>query len=417
MEVSLKRRVVVTGLGMLTPLGLNVEDTWESICNGKSGIGRMTSFDVSDYPCQVAAEVKGFDPTKYITKKDIKKMDIFIQYAIAASDMAVEDSGIEGNVVPERAGVIVGAGLGGLPDIEATHTKFLKGGYKKISPFFIPMVVVNLAPGHISMKYGFRGHNYSLVSACASGNHNIGTAFRVIQYGDADVVITGGSESVMVPLAFGGFCQMRALSTSYNSEPERASRPFEKNRDGFVMGEGAGILVLEELEHALARNAKIYAEIAGFGASGDAYHVSMPDPSKKGISSCISMALRDAGCNPEDIDYVNAHGTSTAFNDKFETEAIKMVFGEHANKLMISSTKSMTGHVLGGAGGIEAGFCLKALETGIIPPTINYEEPDPDCDLDYVPNVAREVPISSAISNSFGFGGTNATLLFKKFEG
>jgi len=413
----LKKRVVVTGLGMLTPVGLSLEESWKSFCEGKSGVGEITAFDASDFPCRVGAEVKGFDPLKYIGKKDLKKMDTFIQFAIAASDMAIEDSGLEVEKEdPLRIGVIVGAGLGGLPHIAKNHKAMLNKGHKRISPFFIPMVLINLAPGQISMRHGFQGPNYSVVSACASGNHSIGSAFRAIQYGDADVMITGGAESVMVPMAVGGFCQMKALSTSYNSEPHRASRPFDKNRDGFVMGEGAGILVLEELEHAKARNARIYAEMVGFGASGDAYHISMPDPDKVGITRCMQAAVDDASLNSSEVDYVNAHGTSTFFNDRFETEAIKMVFGDHAKKLLVSSTKSMTGHLFGGAGGVEAGVCVKAIETGIVPPTINYEEPDPECDLDYVPNQARDVKIKVAISNSFGFGGTNASTLFKKFE-
>lgn len=413
----MKKRVVVTGLGMLTPVGLSLEESWKSFCEGKSGVGEITAFDASDFPCRVGAEVKGFDPLKYIGKKDLKKMDTFIQFAIAASDMAIEDSGLEVEKEdPLRIGVIVGAGLGGLPHIAKNHKAMLNKGHKRISPFFIPMVLINLAPGQISMRHGFQGPNYSVVSACASGNHSIGSAFRAIQYGDADVMITGGAESVMVPMAVGGFCQMKALSTSYNSEPHRASRPFDKNRDGFVMGEGAGILVLEELEHAKARNARIYAEMVGFGASGDAYHISMPDPDKVGITRCMQAAVDDASLNSSEVDYVNAHGTSTFFNDRFETEAIKMVFGDHAKKLLVSSTKSMTGHLFGGAGGVEAGVCVKAIETGIVPPTINYEEPDPECDLDYVPNQARDVKIKVAISNSFGFGGTNASTLFKKFE-
>ncbi len=413
----MKRRVVVTGMGTVTPLGLSLDETWDALCEGKSGVATLKSFDTTAYPCHIGSEVKGFDPTKYVPKKEVKKMDIFIQYAMAASEMAMGDSGLDMDKEnPLRMGVVVGAGLGGLPKIEETHTNLLKGGFKKISPFFIPMVVINLASGHISMKYGLKGPNYSLTSACATGSHNIGDAFRVIQYGDADVMLAGGAESVMVPLAFGGFCQMKALSTAYNSEPQRASRPFDKNRCGFVMGEGAGILVLEELEHARKRNAEIHAEIAGYGRTGDAYHISMPDPQKEGITSCMKLALEDAGMNPDELEYINAHGTSTFFNDKFETEAIKMVFGEHAKKLMVSSTKSMTGHLLGAAGGVESAACVKSIQTGIIPPTINYEEPDEGLDLDYVPNTARNVPISSALSNSFGFGGTNASLLFKKFE-
>ena len=408
------RRVVVTGVGVVSPLGTGNLKNWDAVVAGRSGIGPITRFDTSDMPVKIAGEVKDFVAEDFIDKKEIKKMDLFIQYSLAAAQFAMEDSGL---IVTEenatRVGVIVGAGLGGLTTIERYHTSLLEGGYKKISPFFIPMLIINLAPGHISMKFGAKGPNISSVSACATGTHSIGDAYHIIKRGDADAMIAGGTESTVTPLGIGGFAVMKALSTR-NDDPAAASRPFEKNRDGFILAEGAGIVVLEEYESARKRGAKIYGEVVGYGLTGDAYHMTAPAPEGEGAARCIKMALDGAGVNPEDVTYINAHGTSTPFNDLNETLAIKRVFGPHAEKLMVSSTKSMTGHMLGAAGGVEAVFTLLAMEKGVIPPTINYDEPDPDCDLDYVPNTAREKKISYALSNSFGFGGTNATLLFKK---
>lgn len=408
------RRVVVTGVGVVSPLGTGNRKNWDALVAGKSGIDRITRFDVSDFPVQIAGEVKDFNPEEFIDKKEIKKMDLFIQYAMGAAHFAVEDAGIvidDSNA--ERVGVLVGAGLGGLPTIERYHTALLEGGVKKISPFFIPMLIINLAPGHISIKYGAKGPNVSSVSACATATHSIGDAYQIIRRGDADAMIAGGTESTVTPLAIGGFAVMKALSDR-NSDPQAASRPFEKNRDGFVLGEGAGIVILEEYEIARKRGAKIYAEIVGYGLTGDAYHLTAPAPGGEGAARCMRMALSNAGVNASEVTYINAHGTSTPMNDLYETMAIKTVFGDHAKKLMVSSTKSMTGHALGAAGGLEAVFTLMAMDKGVVPPTINYHEPDPECDLDYVPNTARESAISCALSNNFGFGGTNATLLFKK---
>ena len=412
----LKRRVVVTGMGMVSPLGMGVEKTWNALIQGKSGVGRITRFDSAGFDTQIAAEVKDFAPENFMDKKEARRMDIFIQYAVAAAVMAMEDSQFK--ITPqnaERVGVVVGAGLGGLTTIESFHKVLLEKGPGRISPFFIPMLIVNEAPGHISMRFGAKGPNSSVVTACATGNHNIGDAWKMIQRGDADAIIAGGVESTITPLAVGGFNAMKALSTR-NSEPEKASRPFDKDRDGFVMGEGAGIILLEEMEQALNRGAKIYAEIVGYGLTGDAYHITAPAPDGEGAARCMAMALREAGIRPEEVDYINAHGTSTEYNDLYETIAIKTVFKEHARKLPVSSTKSMTGHLLGGAGGVESIFTVLTIFQGVIPPTINYETPDPDCDLDYVPNVARKAEVRVALSNSFGFGGTNAVLVFKKFE-
>ena len=408
------RRVVVTGVGVVSALGTGVEKNWDALINGKSGIDRITRFDATDFPTQIAGEVKDFNAEDFIDKKEIKKMDLFIQFALGAAELAMQDSGLqitEDNA--ERVGVLVGAGLGGLPAIEKYHQASLEGGYKKISPFFIPMLIINLAPGQISIKYGAKGPNLSSVSACATGTHSIGDAFRMIQRGDADAMIAGGTESTITPLGIGGFNVMKALSTR-NDDPTAASRPFDKNRDGFVMAEGAGILILEEYESAKKRGAKIYAEICGYGLTGDAHHLTAPAPGGEGAARCIKMALSTAGVSADQVDYINAHGTSTHFNDLYETMAIKSVLGSHASKVMVSSTKSMTGHALGAAGGIEAVYALLAMERGVVPPTINYEEPDPECDLDYVPNEARKADVKVALSNSFGFGGTNATLLFKK---
>lgn len=409
------RRVVITGIGAVSPLGTGNTVNWDALTNGISGITRITRFDATDMPVKVAGEVSGFNPEDFIDKKEIKKMDLFIQYAMAAAHFAMEDSGLvidEENA--ERVGVLVGAGLGGLPAIEKYHLALQDGGYKKISPFFIPMLIINLAPGHISIKYGAKGPNVSSVSACATGTHSIGDAYHIIARGDADAMIAGGTESTVTPLGIGGFAVMKALTDSRNDDPKRASRPFDKTRDGFVLAEGAGIVVLEEYESAKNRGAHIYAEIVGYGLTADAYHMTAPAPGGEGAARCMKMALKNAGVNPEQVTYINAHGTSTPFNDLNESLAIKSVFGEHAKKLMVSSTKSMTGHLLGAAGGVEAVFCCMAMDKGVVPPTINYEEPDPECDLDYVPNIARDAKVEYAMSNSLGFGGTNATLLFKK---
>jgi len=408
------RRVVVTGVGVVSALGTGTEKNWSALMAGKSGIDRITRFDASDLPSQIAGEVKDFNPEDFIDKKEVKKMDSFIHYALAAADMAMKDSGLqvtEENA--ERVGVVVGAGLGGLPAIEKYHEVLMNGGYKKVTPFFIPMLIINLAPGHISIRFGAKGPNLSTVTACATGTHSIGDAYHIIKRGDADAMIAGGAESTITPLGIAGFNVMKALSTR-NDDPTRASRPFDKGRDGFIMAEGAGIVVLEEYESAKKRGAKIYAEVVGYGATGDAYHITAPGPDGEGAARCMKMALKHAGMNPEDVDYINAHGTSTHFNDLYETMAIKSVFGEHARKLMVSSTKSMTGHTLGAAGGIEAVYSLITMERSAVPPTINYEEPDPECDLDYVPNQARQAEVRVAMSNSLGFGGTNGTLIFKK---
>ena len=408
------RRVVITGLGITSPLGTGLEKNWDALTNGRSGIGPITHFDATDFPVTFAGEVRDLNLDDFIDKKEARKMDLFIHYALAAAAMALDDSGLEINEDnAERVGVVVGSGMGGLPSIEKYHGAFIEGGYRKISPFFIPMSIINLAAGQISIKHGAKGPNIAPVSACATGTHAIGDAFRMIQRGDADAVISGGAESTVCPLGIGGFSVMKALSTR-NDDPVAASRPFDKNRDGFVMGEGSGILVLEEYESAKKRGAKIYAEVLGYGLTADAYHLTAPSPGGEGAARCMKMALDTAGLNPEDVDYVNAHGTSTPFNDLYETMAIKSVFGDHARKLMISSTKSMTGHLLGAAGGIEAIFSLLAMDRGAVPPTINYTEPDPECDLDYVPNEARQAEVKVAISNSLGFGGTNATILFRK---
>ena len=409
-----KRRVVVTGVGMITPLGVGNEPTWQGLIEGRSGIGLITKFDVSAYPCRIAGEVRGFHAEDFIEKKEIKKSDTFIHYAVAASQMAFDDSGLDmAKEDPDRVGVIIGSGIGGLPLIEETHTKLMERGPSRISPFFIPGLIVNLAGGHVSIRFGAKGPSSAPATACATGAHAIGDAMKIIRYDEADVMFAGGTEAVISPLAVGGFSAMRALSTR-NDEPQRASRPWDLDRDGFVMGEGAGIVMLEEREHALARGAKIYCEITGYGMTSDAYHITSPSEDGDGMARVMGRALKDAGLQPSDIDYINAHGTSTNVGDKTETVAIKRLFGEQAYKVAISSTKSMTGHLLGAAGGIESAFAAKVVETGIIPPTINYETPDPECDLDYVPNVARQAEITHVLSNSFGFGGTNATLIFSK---
>lgn len=408
------RRVVVTGVGIISPLGTGLEKNWDALTKGTSGVGPITKFDASELPTQIAGEVTDFNADDFIEKKEQKKMDLFIQYALAASDMALADSGFkitEENA--ERVGVVVGAGLGGLPTIENYHSVLMERGYKKISPFFIPMLIINLAPGQISIRHGAKGPNLSTVSACASGTHSIGDAYRMIERGDADAMIAGGTESTITPLGVGGFNVMRALSTR-NDDPQGASRPFDKNRDGFVMAEGAGLVVLEEMESAIKRGARIYAEVCGYGLTSDAYHLTAPSPGGEGAARCMKMALNTAKINPEAISYINAHGTSTPFGDIGETMAVKSVFGDHARKIMVGSTKSMTGHGLGAAGGMEAVFTLLAQHRSVVPPTINYTDPDPECDLDYVPNTARDASLDVVMSNSFGFGGTNATLIFRK---
>ena len=412
----MKRRVVVTGLGIVTPLGIGVEKNWEAVCAGKSGIGPITRFNASDFSCQIAGEVKDFRAEDFMDNQMVRRFDVFIHYGLASARMAMEDSGLKiDSSNSQRVGCITGSGLGGLTMIEHFHKLLLEKGPRRISPFFIPGIIANMLPGQIAIEFGAKGPNLSIETACAASCHSVGESFRLIQEGFTDAMITGGAEAVITPLALGGFCSMRALSTR-NDEPEKASRPFDLNRDGFVMGEGAGILILEEMTRALERGAKVYAEIAGYGLSSDAYHISAPDPEGQGAISCMSMAIETALLKPEDVDYINAHGTSTQLNDLSETKAIKALFGEHAYKLAISSTKSMTGHLLGGTGGVEAVYSVLTIKHGIIPPTINYETPDPECDLDYVPNKARKANVKVAMSNSFGFGGTNGTLLFKTFE-
>jgi 3-oxoacyl-[acyl-carrier-protein] synthase II len=404
-------------MGLVIPTGIGVERAWKNVCEGKSGIGLLTRFDTNGFETRIAGEVKNFNPELYIDKKEIKKMDLFIHYAIAATKEALEDAELA--ILPENAeriGVIVGTGLGGLPSIEKYHKVLLERGPGRITPFFIPMLIANLASGQIAIQFGPKGPNTCVVTACATGAHCIGDAFRAIVYGDAEAMITGGTEANITPLTVGGFNAMKALSTR-NDEPEKACRPFEKNRDGFVVAEGAGILILEELQFAIKRKVRIYAELIGYGYTGDAYHITAPSPDGDGAVRCMRMAIKDAGLKPEDVDHINAHGTSTPLNDLTETIAIKTVFGDHAKMIPISATKSMTGHLLGAAGSTEAIFTILAIRDGIVPPTINYEEPDPQCDLDYVPNVARRKPLRVAMSNAFGFGGTNATLVLKKFEG
>ena len=409
----MRRRVVVTGMGIISPLGIGVEENWSAIINGKSGIGPITRFDTGSFPVRFAGEVADFDAERYIGHKEVKKMDRFIHFAVAASDYALKDSGYEiTEKNAERVGVQVGVGLGGLPAIEKYHNLYKERGVRKISPFFIPMVIANLASGQVSIHSGAKGPNTCVVTACATGTHSIGDAARLIQYGDADVMIAGGTESVITPLCVGGFHAAKALSTR-NEDPEGASRPFDKDRDGFVVGEGCGVVVLEEYEAAKRRGAKVYGEIIGYALNGDAYHITSTSPNGEGAARCMKLALKNAGINNNEVQYINAHGTSTGA-DSTESQSIKSTFGYHAYDLSISSTKSMTGHLLGAAGGVEAIYTLLAISRGILPPTINYNTPDPECDLDYIPNQAREVKITTAISNSFGFGGTNAVLVFKR---
>ena len=410
-----KRRVVVTGIGAVSPLGNDAHTTWENIIAGKSGIGPLTRLNADDFPAKVAGELKDFDIEKYVDRKEARKMDRFTHYAIAASVMAVEDAKLDiTDSNAERVGVWIGSGIGGLETLENQHETFLNRGYKRVSPFFVPMMIPDMAAGQVSIKIGAKGINSCTVTACATGTNSIGDAFKVIQRGDADVMVTGGTEAPITKMSVAGFCANTALSL--NPDPNTACRPFDANRDGFVLSEGAGVIVLEELEHALNRGATIYAEIAGYGATGDAFHITAPAPGGEGGARAMKIAIADAGLTPEDIQYINAHGTSTPYNDKYETAAIKTVFGDHAYKVAVSSTKSMTGHLLGAAGGIEAIFTALSIRDGIIPPTIHIETPDPECDLDYVPNEARKADVKAAISNSLGFGGHNATLLFKKYE-
>jgi 3-oxoacyl-[acyl-carrier-protein] synthase II len=413
-EVMSKRRVVVTGLGIVSPLGNDLATTWDGIVNGRSGIGPITHFDTTNFTTKIAGEVRDFDVTKWVNPKDAKKMDPFIHYGVGASLMALEDSGLvidDRNA--ERVGALIGSGIGGILGIEETAIKYHEGGPRKISPFYVPSTIINMLPGQVSLLTGMKGPNFSAVSACATSNHSIGMAMRMIQYGDADVMIAGGGERGSSPTSVGGFCSMKAMSTR-NDDPTRASRPWDTERDGFVLGDGAGILVLEEYEHAKARGARIYCELAGFGATSDAFHMTAPSEDGEGAARCMEMALRDSGLSPEQIGYVNAHGTSTPLGDLAETMAIKRALGEHAYRTMVSSTKSMTGHLLGAAGGVEAIFSVMAMHTGIIPPTINLENPSEGCDLDYVPNVAREAKVDAVVSNGFGFGGTNGTLVFRR---
>lgn len=412
-----KRRVVVTGMGCVTPLGNTLAESWEAAKRGESGIGSITKFDASSYSSRIAGEVKEFDPTAFMDKKEAKRMDSFMHYALASAMMAVEDAGLDlEGIDKDRAGVVVGSGIGGLESIERNHQVLMEKGWRRISPFFIPMAIINIASSVISINFGFRGPCSAVVTACATGAHAIGDGFKIIQRGDADVMIVGGTEAVITPLAMGGFCVMRALSTR-NDEPQKASRPFDKGRDGFVMGEGCGIMVLEEMEHAISRGARIYSEMVGYGMSSDAYHITMPDANGEGALLCMAAALKDASLSPDEVDYINAHGTSTPLNDRTETMAIKLLLGERAYSVPVSSTKSVTGHLMGAAGAVEAIFSVKSIQEGVVPPTANYEEPDPECDLDYVTEGPRQVGPRVVLSNSFGFGGVNATLAIKKFEG
>jgi 3-oxoacyl-[acyl-carrier-protein] synthase II len=414
--MGVKRRVVVTGVGLVSCVGLTAGETWESLVAGRGGVGPITRFDASAFRCQFAGEVKGFDAERFIPKKEIKKLDTFIHYAVAASHEAIRDSGFEiTEETATRAGTYIGSGIGGFQVIEREHKAYLEGGPNRISPFFIPAAIINLASGYVSIMFGLKGPNSATCTACSSGAHAVGDSFKIIERGDADVMVCGGAEAAITPMGVGGFAAMRALSTR-NDDPSRASRPFDKEREGFVIGEGAGILVLEELERARARGARIYAEMVGYGMTGDAFHITQPSEDADGAARAMQAAFRDAGIGPAELDYINAHGTSTPYNDKLETLAIRRVLGSEAERVAVSSTKSMTGHLLGAAGGLEAGILALAIKNGVIPPTINYTTPDPDCDLDYVPNEARPAEIRYGLSNSFGFGGTNAALVMKRYE-
>ena len=413
----MNRRVVVTGVGLVSSLGLGTAATWEALCAGRSGIGPITYFDASGFNSRIAGEVKNFDPLQFVEKKDVKKMDVFIQYAIAASEFALCDAGFTArHDMGPRVGVFIASGIGGFATIEREHKALLNGGPRRISPFFIPAAIINLASGQVSIRFGARGPNSATCTACSASAHAIGDAFEIVRRGDADAMIAGGSEAAITPLGVGGFAAMRALSTR-NDEPERASRPFDRDRDGFIIGEGAGVIILEELGHARRRDVPIYAELVGYGMSADAYHLTAPAEDGDGAVRVMGAATEQAGIGPTEIDYINAHGTSTPYNDKLETLAIKHMFGDHAYRLAVSSTKSMTGHLLGAAGGLEAGISVLAIRHQVIPPTINLEHPDPDCDLDYVPLTKRARPITYALSNSFGFGGTNAALVFRRYDG
>ncbi|MDD5259646.1 MAG: beta-ketoacyl-ACP synthase II [bacterium] len=412
----MNRRVVVTGVGWLTPLGTGKEEVWQALCNGESGVGLITSFDTTGFTSKIAAELKNFDPQQYMDKKDAKRMDRFVQVSVAATSLALKDSGLElDQENRDRIGVVVSSGIGGIQTIETQMKRYIEGGPTRISPFLIPMIITNMAGGQISIMWQIKGPNFAIVTACATASHCIGESAEIIKRGDADIMISGGGEGCISPIGFGGFCSMKAMSTR-NDDPKRASRPFEKDRDGFVMGEGAGIVILEELSHAQARGAHIYGEIIGYAATGDAYHMSAPEPTGEGATKAMNLALQRAGLKPADVDYINTHGTSTPMGDKIETQAIKKVFGEHAYKIAVGSTKSMTGHLLGAAGSVEAIICLLAMQHKIVPPTINLENPDPECDLDYIPNKARPLEVKTALSNSFGFGGHNGVLVMKKYE-
>ena len=413
----MSRRVVVTGVGLVSPLGIGTSVTWDALCAGRSGIGPITKFDPSAFAARIAGEVRGFDPLAFVAKKDVKKMDVFIQYAIAAAEYARADAGLE--VTPElapRVGVFIASGIGGFSTIEREHRALLAGGPRKISPFFIPAAIINLAAGQVSIRLGAKGPNSATCTACSASAHAVGDAFETIRRGAADVMVAGGSEAAITPMGVGGFAAMRALSTR-NDEPTRACRPFDRERDGFIIGEGAGVIILEEHHRAISRGATVYAELVGYGMSADAFHVTAPADDGDGAQRVMRAAMNQAGITPDQVDYINAHGTSTPFNDRIETLAIKQCFGAHAHKLAVSSTKSMTGHLLGAAGGLEAGIIALAVREQLIPPTVNLEHPDPVCDLDYVPNVKRPAAIEYALSNSFGFGGTNASLLFKRYDG
>ncbi|KPJ61444.1 MAG: 3-oxoacyl-ACP synthase [Latescibacteria bacterium DG_63] len=410
-------RVLVTGLGVVSPVGLNVPDFWKNLCQGKSGVTRVTRFDTTGFDSEIAAELKGFTPENYMDKKDAKRTDPFVQYAIAACTEAMEDAKLDlESIDKERVGVVIGTGIGGIITFETQHAALLKKGPSRVSPFFIPMMIGDMAAGQVSMRFLAKGPNFATVSACASGAHAIGEAFRLLQKGDADIIIAGGTEATIAPMAMAGFCSMKALSTR-NDEPEKASRPFDKERDGFVIGEGAGMVILETMTHALSRGAHVYAEILGYGATADAFHLTAPAPDGEGAARAMKLALEESGLPPESVQYINAHGTSTPLNDKLETLAVKTAFGEHAKSLVLASTKSMTGHLLGAAGGIEFAACVLSIRDSIIPPTINYEFPDAECDLDCAPNVAKKREVRVALTNSLGFGGHNVTLATKKFEG
>jgi 3-oxoacyl-[acyl-carrier-protein] synthase II len=415
-EVFKRSRVVITGIGTVTSFGDGITSFWDNILAGKSGIDTVKSFDITDYPSKVGSEALHFDAGKYMDPKEARRNDRYTQFAVAASRMALEDAKCDPTTVdPERFGVLVGSGIGGMLTIQTQSRRLYEGGPRKVSPFMIPSLIANIASGVVAIEVGARGPNYGIVSACASGTHSIGEAFKMLRDREVDIMLAGGSEAAVTELGYAGFCSMRAMSTSYNDDPQTASRPFDKGRDGFIMGEGAGVLVMETLEHAQARGANIICEIAGYGATCDAYHITSPDPEGKALGAAMTKVIKEAGLKPEDVSYINAHGTSTPYNDKFETGAIKKALGDHAYKIPVSSTKGMTGHLLGAAGGIESAVCALAIRDGKVPPTINYNEPDPDCDLDYVPNVARDAEVNVAICNNLGFGGHNATLLFKKF--